>query len=594
MERLELAGVPVFFEEGAEPAFASLMFRAGIADEPPTRRGVTHLIEHLALFPFERRDHPYNGFVDQLTCTFYAHGNQSELEQFLRDVAGSLAALPFERLQAEKHVLQREADAAGADVVSRLLAYRYGMRGYGAGLLSEVGLRWLGVEHIESWRCERFTRANAVVWMHGRKPPELELELGDGNRLPPPKPAVLQRLSLPAFVAEGSGDVALGMAGERTWATTIALDLAWDALRERVRIQRGLTYEPWSDYEALGNEVAHVCFGAQCRDADAGQVAEAALEVVDGLGERGPTQDDLDTAKRRAERSIREDPERERSALHAAAFAELIGSPHQSPAEGLDELRALTREGIQAVMHRARSTLLVVAPEGTTKPSDAPAELDRPPVEIEGRRFPAKGIRQEVELIIGEAGIKWSSDDTVIAIPADEVNMVIEDSGGELTVSGADGSWIEIDPAYQREPDATVEALRRLTADPFVPSLDERAGWVKRLAEEKLERQWVVREELSLLPDVLEPEERPMNMAVASLGLRSGLLVVSEQRVLFLYAGLRRDDLLRFPLSEVRARRPRRPQLFPDIVLETEGERLKFQTISPRARADELVEAIGS
>lgn len=204
-------GVPLFFEEGPEPAVASLIFRVGVVDEAPARRGITHLVEHLALFPLGRRDHSYNGFVDALTCVFHAKGDQAELEAFLSDVAASLVALPFERLEIEKGVLRREADSSGADVVSRMLAFRFGRRGYGASLLTEMGLRWLGEEEVEAWRRERFTSGNAAVWMQGLRPPSVNFELPEGGRRPPPQPVELQGLTFPAFVAEGSGGVAAAM-----------------------------------------------------------------------------------------------------------------------------------------------------------------------------------------------------------------------------------------------------------------------------------------------------------------------------------------------------------------------------------------------
>jgi hypothetical protein len=56
------------------------------------------------------------------------------------------------------------------------------------------------------------------------------------------------------------------------------------------------------------------------------------------------------------------------------------------------------------------------------------------------------------------------------------------------------------------------------------------------LADEKLKRRWVVETELSLLPDV--QDEQPLTMAEASRGMRAGLLVVTDRRLLFLFSGL--------------------------------------------------------
>jgi zinc protease len=157
MQRRDLGGLPLFFEEGPEPAMASLVFRVGVCDEEPTQRGITHIVEHLALFSLGRPEHPYNGFVDLLQCTFFAHGTQQELEAFLSEVSNAIGDLPLDRLDAEKRVLQQEAAADAGDVVSQLLAHRFGNRGFGASNVQELGLRWLESEPIALHSGERRT-----------------------------------------------------------------------------------------------------------------------------------------------------------------------------------------------------------------------------------------------------------------------------------------------------------------------------------------------------------------------------------------------------------------------------------------------------
>ena len=49
VHRTEVDGVPVFWADGPGNAVGQLVFRVGQADEPLPLRGMTHLIEHLAL-----------------------------------------------------------------------------------------------------------------------------------------------------------------------------------------------------------------------------------------------------------------------------------------------------------------------------------------------------------------------------------------------------------------------------------------------------------------------------------------------------------------------------------------------------------------
>lgn len=60
--------VPAFWTESGDEMTAGLVFRVGMADEQLARRGITHLIEHLALYPLgpSARMH-YNGQVDAVT-----------------------------------------------------------------------------------------------------------------------------------------------------------------------------------------------------------------------------------------------------------------------------------------------------------------------------------------------------------------------------------------------------------------------------------------------------------------------------------------------------------------------------------------------
>ena len=50
-ERSSVDGVPVFWTESGDEMLAGLVFRVGRADESLARGGITHLVEHLALYP---------------------------------------------------------------------------------------------------------------------------------------------------------------------------------------------------------------------------------------------------------------------------------------------------------------------------------------------------------------------------------------------------------------------------------------------------------------------------------------------------------------------------------------------------------------
>ena len=191
--------------------FCSLMFRVGLADETLATNGITHLVEHLTLFELGRRDHPFNGFVDDQRCALYASGERAEALEFIRLVAASLGALPLERLGAERRVLRAEASSAGG-LYAGLRGHRFGAAGFGLVNYRELGLRWLGPDEVTAWAGRHFTRGNAVVWMMGEPPEDLDLALPDGEHVPTPVPAPLA-VEHPAFLAEGTGGAVLSGIG---------------------------------------------------------------------------------------------------------------------------------------------------------------------------------------------------------------------------------------------------------------------------------------------------------------------------------------------------------------------------------------------
>ena len=63
-ERTDVDGIPVFWAPAPGAFRAALLFRVGVADETPAKRGITHIVEHLAMFGSESPAFESNGFID--------------------------------------------------------------------------------------------------------------------------------------------------------------------------------------------------------------------------------------------------------------------------------------------------------------------------------------------------------------------------------------------------------------------------------------------------------------------------------------------------------------------------------------------------
>src|SRR5919198_3857487 len=168
--------------EAPAPFTAVLMFRVGRADETLATYGITHLVEHLALFPLGRTTYQSNGVVEDGVTVFYAHGTQEQASDFITSVARALSSLPLERFEAEKRVLLTEdASSAHPGPPTRLMALCVGARTYGLGMYQELGLRTAAEADVERWAEEYFTRDNAVLWFTGPPPEGLAHDLPHGR-----------------------------------------------------------------------------------------------------------------------------------------------------------------------------------------------------------------------------------------------------------------------------------------------------------------------------------------------------------------------------------------------------------------------------
>ena len=588
MERMLVDGVPVAWEEGPEPGMVSLQFRVGLADERPARRGISHIVEHLAMYGLGNVHDDVNAFVDPLFTGFYRRGSADELAAFAAAVTHALADLRFSRLDTELRVLRTEAAGASPSLAGRMLMHRFGGIGFGALNVPELGLRWLGPEEIEAWRRARFTTGQAALWLHGpRAPHDMRWTLPPGDRLALPPVDPLPGLRLPAWIPEGSGGIAVAMMAARSWATTIGLGVAMRRLHARLRVDEGLVYDVDADYQPLGAEQAHVLLSAGCLDEHAERVARLTLVTLEDLASAGPTQEELETAVRRA----RPDPggvEAVRGRLDRAITDVLLGA--SPPSDG--DLDRLDAPAVAAALRDALGGALVLVPEGCGAPREDLAILDRDVPPVEGRRFKARGLRQADELVVGDAGVTWRDAEAEVTIPADEISLVIRETDGALTVYGRDTAMIQVDPQRLHDGEQFVDALEVLSPDPFVPSADERAGRVRDLAAEQLKRRWTVRAELDLLPGVLAEDEQPRLMAEADRGARTGLLVLTDRQLIFLFEGLRKEELLQLRLEEISDAKGHTGPYGGSLRFKVEGSTLRFTGIVPRSRAGELATAL--
>lgn len=229
---IDIDGVPVFWGDTPGPLQATLVFRVGQADETLRRRGLTHLIHHLALANIGQTHSASTGHVGQLFTTFVVSGTEEEVVSTLNDLTRGLATLPSEQIPAQIAAIGAEPRPSGW--ATELLTLRFGLRGYGLVACDELGLLDADAEDVDNWQHAWFTAENAALVCSRRPPEGIDLSrLPSGIRKPAPLPHP-NELQLPAVYHVGSDVIALSLLVDDGAVTDLAGELLLSRLNDRI------------------------------------------------------------------------------------------------------------------------------------------------------------------------------------------------------------------------------------------------------------------------------------------------------------------------------------------------------------------------
>jgi zinc protease len=143
---------------------AGLVFRVGQADETLARRGVTHLLGHLAIYSVGMVDYHHYMQTGPLITKFHTQGSESDVVTFLHAVCEALYELPLNRLDSERKIVKTEDASTPSSVDEYLAGLRYGARGHGLAAYPELGVHSIAPDELTAWAARYFTRGNAALW----------------------------------------------------------------------------------------------------------------------------------------------------------------------------------------------------------------------------------------------------------------------------------------------------------------------------------------------------------------------------------------------------------------------------------------------
>lgn len=443
--------VPVFWAEMPAPLRAQLSFRVGRADEPFSRAGISHLVEHLALSTLGERLYAYNGAVSGDMTTFSVAGTEEEVVEFFSLVCGALRRLPLDRLDAERTVLLTEAARRSPDATAALLWSRYGATGFGLLGVDEHGLRAASGDQVQAWADERFTAPNAALIMTGPPPPALEIDLLDGRSfgapvsepVPQPLPTAFNRQS--SVVGFGA-TVAMSRAGRSMLGRHLQR-----AMTQRLRTELGITYSVGVGAVRIDAETEHVTVLADALPEQASAVSSAMYGELVRLAGDGVDPVDVERDVEQMRR-IGELPDSVGGALAARLTAQLHGRPFRPMAQAARDLIALQPSDVAAAAADLRDSAMWLLPPGTTL-QDAglrPFVAWSPtPVRADRYLAPRSPMGQDgpVGLAIGEQGVTAVlRGSRFITVRWNQCVGAQSWSTGQWVLFGKDGFRLTLDP----------------------------------------------------------------------------------------------------------------------------------------------------
>lgn len=591
----EISGLPTFWAEAPGIFTGSLIFRVGKADETLPRSGITHLVEHLAMFPVGRQAYDWGAFVDDTRTVFYARGTSSEVADFLEQTARHLHALPLARLEDERRVLRAElANHPGAHPLWRL---RFGPAAFGLTAYDELGLPWLPGEEIEAWAAERFTAANAAMWFSGEPPRELELALPPGDPYHPPAAVSLPDIAFPSFAcADDEQGVSLSLVAPRTTALNTGTQLLFERTQDHVRRDLGLSYGMGGSYWRLNGADAHVVLATDATPGHAGAVRDAIFEVLDEFVNDGPAPEALERHVRLAERHWLE-PQNAPALLDGEA-SDLLAGKEREPMEALlAEVRALTPQDVASAFREATATMLVRVPNGIrvdagrATPYADGWRSDR----LEGKEFSGSDGRAGSKFVIGRLGVSQvPPNGAVVSVRYDACAATVIEGDYAVTMINTRGGSVTMEFESDEEREEIMGLILGSAPPALVARTDQdvthRARLVHALAGEKLGGETKVRDQ-NLLARVLFEGEQPLTLAWGTWSGNRGLLAVTDLRLLLISADTRRI-LIDLTREDVDSPQPKRGLRKGGLKFRVGEDEVEISAISPQARAAEAAELL--
>jgi zinc protease len=457
--RFEVDGVPALFAEASGQTRAGLVFRVGLADEPLPRRGITHLLEHLALHTAGVADYHYNGATMVEHTIFLMQGSAADIVKFFDGVCSSLREPPIQRLAVEKEILRTEASSRRGGANDQLPMWRHGARDYGVSSYPEWGLSGLTEADLRAWAAHYFVRQNAVLWIAGPQIPDgLRLNLLDGQRRPTPAPSSAVPV-LPAYFHGPSGGVLWDTVVAPEPAAAIFADVLEREMLRALRQEGGLSYTVTTDYEPRQNGTAVITALADSLPDKGGAVLGGMVDVLARVRLGRLDDSDLTAVVNHRLESLTQ-AEQQGMRVPGQAYNLLAGRPVQTLDEALAETRAVTMADVSRVAAHAYANGLLQTPGRSTADwagyTAAPIFSEH---QVVGQAYPSLEDPAGARVVLGEEGATVIDGESVATVRFAECLVMLAWPDGARQLIGPDAIAVRLEPTLHHGLPAAIPAV---------------------------------------------------------------------------------------------------------------------------------------
>lgn len=470
VHQTEVDGVPTCWVDEDGPFTAGLVFGAALWHEAALERGLSHLVEHLALHDVQTVPYLHNGQVDLMGTSFFFRGEPSEAVEYFGGATRALADLPMARLEHEARVLGAESAARGRTPFGALCNLRWGNRGPGLLDSPEYALRTVTPDKVEAWRLDRFGHTNAALWCSGPPPAGLDLSAlpsATPHRPPLPEPIEATPGYDGADVARFTGFVV----SRRDVAAPPAAGLLEQWLTDHVRHGAGSAYSVSVEYQPVAADEAFVAWSIDGPPNELHETLRVMWEALALLHREGFAPAALDLYRERLRRGMATD----RTGLAATAATNLVLGREDATSVGwMDEVAALEVGEVTAVALQWLRDAQWLLPYDAQPPLEAgllPIPLRWKDSPVAGRalaRHPTNPERYDV--LVGDEGLSLRYiGDTCFTVRFDSLAVCRRYDSGLRLLYDLDGSVIAFDPERWAESPDLGRWIDARAGDALVP-----------------------------------------------------------------------------------------------------------------------------